>query len=51
VRTRSMVELLTVFAAVQLDASLWERLPMFRNRECAADDTPTVSTAASFHFT
>jgi hypothetical protein len=32
VRARSMVGLLPVFAAVQLDASLWERLPMFRKR-------------------
>jgi hypothetical protein len=32
VRARSMVGLVPVFAAVQLDASLWERLPMFRKR-------------------
>jgi hypothetical protein len=32
VRARSMVGLLPVFAAVQLDASLWQRLPMFRTR-------------------
>ena len=32
VRARSMVGLLPMFAAVQLDASLWERLPMFRKR-------------------
>ena len=32
VRARSMVGLLPVFATVQLDASLWERLPMFRKR-------------------
>ena len=32
VRARSMVGLLPVFAAVELDASLWERLPMFRKR-------------------
>jgi hypothetical protein len=32
VRARSMVGLLPVFAAVDLDASLWERLPMFRER-------------------
>jgi hypothetical protein len=32
VRARSMVGLLPVFAAVQLDASLWERLPMFHKR-------------------
>ena len=32
VRARSMVGLLPIFAAVQLDASLWERLPMFRKR-------------------
>ncbi len=30
VRARSMVGLLPVFAAVELDVSLWERLPMFR---------------------
>ena len=27
-----MVGLLPLFAAVQLDAALWERLPMFRER-------------------
>jgi len=32
VRARSMVGLLPIFAAVQLDASLWERLPMFSKR-------------------
>jgi hypothetical protein len=32
VRARSMVGLLPVFAAVQPDASLWQRLPMFRER-------------------
>jgi hypothetical protein len=32
VRARSMVGLLPVFAAVDLDASLWQRLPMFRDR-------------------
>lgn len=32
VRARSVVGLLPVFAAVELDASLWERLPMFRKR-------------------
>jgi hypothetical protein len=32
VRARSMVGLLPIFAAVQLDSSLWERLPMFRKR-------------------
>jgi hypothetical protein len=32
VRARSMVGLLPVFAAVELDASLWQRLPMFRDR-------------------
>jgi hypothetical protein len=32
VRARSMVGLLPVFAAVDLDASLWQRLPMFRER-------------------
>jgi hypothetical protein len=32
VRARSVVGLLPAFAAVQLDASLWERLPMFRKR-------------------
>ena len=32
VRARSMVGLLPIFAAVQLDAALWERLPMFRER-------------------
>ena len=32
VRARSMVGLLPVFAAVELDASLWQRLPMFRQR-------------------
>ena len=32
VRARSMVGLLPLFAAVQLDASLWERLPDFRER-------------------
>jgi len=32
VRARSMVGLLPIFAAVQLDASLWERLTMFRKR-------------------
>jgi hypothetical protein len=32
VRARSMVGLLPIFAAVQLDAALWERLPMFRKR-------------------
>lgn len=32
VRARSVVGLLPAFAAVQLDASLWERLPMFRSR-------------------
>jgi hypothetical protein len=32
VRARSMVGLLPAFAAVELDASLWERLPMFRKR-------------------
>ena len=32
VRARSMVGLLPVFAAVGLDPSLWERLPMFRER-------------------
>ena len=32
VRARSMVGLLPVFAAVELDASLWRRLPMFRER-------------------
>ena len=32
VRARSMVGLLPIFAAVQLDATLWERLPMFRER-------------------
>jgi hypothetical protein len=30
VRARSIVGLLPVFAAVELDASLWRRLPMFR---------------------
>jgi hypothetical protein len=32
VRARSMVGLLPAFAAVELDASLWERLPMVRKR-------------------
>ncbi len=32
VRARSMVGLLPVFAAVRLDATLWERLPDFRAR-------------------
>ena len=32
VRSRSMVGLLPIFAAVQLDASLWEGLPNFRAR-------------------
>jgi hypothetical protein len=32
VRARSIVGLLPVFAAVGLDASLWQRLPMFRER-------------------
>jgi hypothetical protein len=32
VRARSMVGLLPILAAVQLDSSLWERLPMFRKR-------------------
>jgi hypothetical protein len=32
VRARSMVGLLPIFAAVQLDPSLWERLPMFSKR-------------------
>jgi hypothetical protein len=32
VRARSVVGLLPAFAAVHLDASLWERLPMFRKR-------------------
>ena len=32
VRARSMVGLLPVFAAVELDVSLWQRLPMFRER-------------------
>jgi hypothetical protein len=32
VRARSMVGLLPVFAAVELDASLWRQLPMFRER-------------------
>jgi hypothetical protein len=32
VRARSIVGLLPVFAAVELDASLWERLSMFRER-------------------
>jgi hypothetical protein len=32
VRARSMVGLLPVFAAVEPDASLWQRLPMFRER-------------------
>ena len=32
VRARSAVGLLSVFAAVELDASLWRRLPMFRER-------------------
>jgi hypothetical protein len=32
VRARSMVGLLPVFAAVELDAALWERLPVFRDR-------------------
>jgi hypothetical protein len=32
VRARSVVGLLPAFAAVKLDASLWERLPMFRKR-------------------
>ena len=32
VRARSMVGLLPVFAAVGLDSSLWQRLPMFRER-------------------
>ena len=32
VRARSMVGLLPVFAAVELDASSWQRLPMFRER-------------------
>ena len=32
VRARSMVGLLPVFAAVDLDASLWERLPNFHDR-------------------
>jgi hypothetical protein len=32
VRARSMVGLLPVFAAVELDPSLWQRLPMFRER-------------------
>ena len=32
VRARSMVGLLPIFAAVQLDATLWERLPIFRER-------------------
>ena len=31
-RARSMVGLLPVFAAVKLDASLWEQLPDFRER-------------------
>jgi hypothetical protein len=32
VRARSMVGLRPLFAAVELDASLWQRLPMFRER-------------------
>ena len=32
VRARSMVGLLPLFAAVELDASLWSRLPRFRER-------------------
>jgi hypothetical protein len=32
VRARSVVGLLPAFAAVQLDASLWDQLPMFRKR-------------------
>jgi hypothetical protein len=32
VRARSMVGLMPVFAAVEVRASLWERLPMFRDR-------------------
>jgi hypothetical protein len=32
VRARSMVGLLPVFAAVEVNASLWERLPIFRER-------------------
>jgi hypothetical protein len=32
VRARSMVGLLPIFAAVQFDSSLWERLPMFQKR-------------------
>jgi hypothetical protein len=32
VRARSMVGLLPVFAAVELDAALWEGLPVFRDR-------------------
>jgi hypothetical protein len=32
VRARSMVGLLPVFAAVELDPALWQRLPMFRER-------------------
>ena len=32
VRARSMVGLLPVFAAVELDPALWARLPMFRER-------------------
>jgi hypothetical protein len=32
VRARSMVGLLPIFAAVELDASLWAQLPMFRKR-------------------
>jgi hypothetical protein len=32
IRARSMVGLLPIFAAVQISASLWERLPNFRTR-------------------
>jgi hypothetical protein len=32
IRSRSMVGLLPIFAAVQISASLWERLPSFRAR-------------------
>ena len=34
VRAHSMVGLLPIFAGVGLDASLWRRLPLFRERAC-----------------
>jgi hypothetical protein len=44
VRARSMVGLLPLFAAVKLDATLWERLPDFRARaQWFIDNKPALS--------